>query len=441
MDFDREVERRPLALLRLEPEVTAHLLYQPLGYRQTQPRASVLAGAAAVCLLERHEEALAHLLPDAAPRVPHHEVEHPDLVPVLGVGHRAARLPGFPTQEVGQRVRVHAHSELHLALVGELHGVGEEVGDHLSDAHLVPVQVHGCELCHAVRHVEVLFPGLVGEHVHAHVDAAEEVERRVLEGHVVRLDLGKVQDVVDEVEELARAAVDDLREVHHLAAVAPLARTEAPLAALLQQEAGARHDRVHGRADLVAHVGQKALLRLRGRLRHVLQPHERAVGALEVAVSLEQLGDVGQGDSVQLVRIVLHKIRPGLAPELLPVPPPDLHLHLFVLPGTHGRAQAHDPRPRPLLVEEGVKALPHCEGARNPRQPLPPIIAEDDLAVGVDVHDHHPLLHLLHRREEQGIIALELVDLHPVLIFDRLALELVGAHLAHVRQDLELPLR
>jgi hypothetical protein len=95
-----------------------------------------------------------------------------------------------------------------------------------------------------------------GRHdVQGRLDAPAHVERAALEVEPAGLDLREVEDVVDDGEERVPAGADDLGQV-------PLLGGQLGV----EQELGHADDRVHRRADLVAHGGEEGALGLGGRL-------------------------------------------------------------------------------------------------------------------------------------------------------------------------------
>jgi hypothetical protein len=95
----------------------------------------------------------------------------------------------------------------------------------------------------------MLFLGAKGHHLGEVVEQRAQVEIEYFEGELARLDLGEIQDVVDQGQQGFSAGEDGLG-----------------VAALLvgklrvQQERGHPDDTVHGRANLVAHIGQELAL-------------------------------------------------------------------------------------------------------------------------------------------------------------------------------------
>ncbi len=144
----------------------------------------------------------------------------------------------------------------HPAFVGELDAVREEVDKDLSQP--------GGVAPHDGRHLRVdavrqpQAPGLGGgrHDGHCRLDALLDVERLRGDRDRARLDLGEVEDVVDQAEE--RPATR-----HHRLRPRPLLVVEVAL----EQRAGQPDDGIERGTDLVAHGGQEPRLGLVGRLR------------------------------------------------------------------------------------------------------------------------------------------------------------------------------
>ena len=94
-----------------------------------------------------------------------------------------------------------------------------------------------------------------------------EVEAHPLQVQPARLDLGKIEDVVDNRQEV-------LAGIDHRAGVFPLPRREAAV----EEQFGHAHDGVERRADFVAHVGKEVALGLAGRLDDADLLLDRVVG-------------------------------------------------------------------------------------------------------------------------------------------------------------------
>ena len=164
-------------------------------------------------------------------------------------------------------------------LLGELGGVAQQVEQAL--AQLDDVGVHRArvgrdldgERVVLLRHQGPHGPGDL-LHQRGDVDVLGEGV------HAVRLDLAEVEHVVDEAEQMTRVGLD-------LAEVGQQSRLVHVLDLLLHHLAVADHGG-QGRAQFVAHVGQKGTLGAIGRLGRVLGGREHQFGLLAV-------GDVGMG--------------------------------------------------------------------------------------------------------------------------------------------------
>ena len=119
--------------------------------------------------------------------------------------------------------------------------------------------------------LDALLVRLDGQQGHHVLQGEPEIEVDVLELHLLGLDLGEVQDVADDGEQGLGARLDGL-------GVVPLLLVELGV----QQQVDHADDAVHGRADLVAHVGEEGALGLAGRLSFDRQ----LVGALDGVLQL-----------------------------------------------------------------------------------------------------------------------------------------------------------
>ena len=136
-------------------------------------------------------------------------------------------------------------------LVGEFAGVAEQVEQRL--AHLGRVRAHGAEVfgaLHGERVAILLHERLDGvDHVLDHGRHVDGFQEKV---HFAGLDLRDVEHVVDQAEQMLARAVDLLQ-------VGDKMRLAQVLRVLLQHFA-VTDDGVEGRAQLVAHVGEKGAL-------------------------------------------------------------------------------------------------------------------------------------------------------------------------------------
>ena len=107
-----------------------------------------------------------------------------------------------------------------------------------------------------------------------------QVKVLVDQGHLAALDLGHIQDVVQQAQQVVRRSLDLVKAL------------DAGLLGLvvLQRDLGHANDAVHGRADLVRHARQEIALGL-GRLVVALEVKT----VLDDACQLRQLGQVVGG--------------------------------------------------------------------------------------------------------------------------------------------------
>ena len=125
----------------------------------------------------------------------------------------------------------------------------------------------------------------------------------ILQCDLPRLDLGKVQDVVDEGQQSPPAVLSHVCE-------APLLRRKV----CVHKELKHAQDAIHGGADFVAHVGQETALRPIGGIRGF-------PGVNQFLLVAFLLGDLlrNSDDSNQLSGLVANRKSPVSDPFLLPV--------------------------------------------------------------------------------------------------------------------------
>jgi hypothetical protein len=153
----------------------------------------------------------------------------------------------------------HLGAQADLAALGEFDGVGQEVEQDLLDAHRIAA--------HRFRHGRVEFAadgqllglGALGDLL-AGIEA-ELVQRKVgvLEQQLVGLDLGDVENVVDDGQQV-------MGRIGHLAQALVLLG----VAGVALGEVGEADDGIHRRADFMAHVGQEGALGAVGRFGLIL---------------------------------------------------------------------------------------------------------------------------------------------------------------------------
>ena len=141
----------------------------------------------------------------------------------------------------------HAHAD--RPQCGELHGVAEEVEEHLAD----PAGIALDHLRHVGRgkatELEALLAGRLGDEVERVLEDRADVEVHRLERQLAGLDLREVEDVVDDRQQVLGRAADGVGELALLVAERRV-----------EQQVGHADDAVHRRADLVAHRREEAAL-------------------------------------------------------------------------------------------------------------------------------------------------------------------------------------
>ena len=224
----RQVELEPegaaLALRAVGADRPAHHLDQQFADRQPQPGAAEAARGAGVSLGKFVEDGLQVF------------VRQPD--PGIGDGDaQAAVLRPLANQ---------AHVQQHIAGRRELDGVAEQVGHHLADAAWVAHQ-HLRQVRRIIDH-QVQPARLRRQRLAAgeRFKFMQQVEGNRFKIELARLDLGKVEDVVDQRQQALGAGVGHAGE---------LALAFRQLG--VEQQLEHADHAIHRGADLVAHVGQE----------------------------------------------------------------------------------------------------------------------------------------------------------------------------------------
>src|SRR5690606_904835 len=103
-----------------------------------------------------------------------------------------------------------ADGENDLAGIGELDGVADEVEDHLTQAGRVAADAGRHVGVHVPEQFEGFATGVRALEVDGSLDEQRKVELAVLQFHATGLDLGEVEDVVDDGEEGVAAVAERL---------------------------------------------------------------------------------------------------------------------------------------------------------------------------------------------------------------------------------------
>ena len=216
----QHVEGGAGARLALGPDASVHQFDQLLADRGAQAGAAEAARHRGVGLRERFEDRL---------QAPGRDAD-------AGVGHPQAQL-------ALERVGMHGDA----APFGELDRIVEQVGEHLAHAQFVAAQAGRQVGVVLDVHVQALGARIGAQGRRELVDQRQQVVVVQFEFDRAFFQLGGIEDFVQEPQQRAAGAA-------HIAQVAALLVRQLAV----QQDVGKAEDRVHRRADLVAHVGHEA---------------------------------------------------------------------------------------------------------------------------------------------------------------------------------------
>jgi len=232
-----------------------HQLDELFGNGQSQASATIAARHAAIGLHKGAEEARHGLGRNPDARVTHQELQ-------LEARVDRRRCQAAVGGGVGWLVaRGEADVHHHFTMLGELDGVGHQVGEHLTQAQRVTMDDGGQARLLAEAQLQALF---VGARCHQlqrvfHQGAQHKVAVGQLQSP--GLDLCEVQDVVDDLQQALARAVHGLRKAALLVVQGGA-----------QQQLGHAQNAVHGRSDLMAHVGHELALGLAGAFGGIPRP-------------------------------------------------------------------------------------------------------------------------------------------------------------------------
>ena len=229
------LEFRSRALGALHRDGSPHQFNQTPGDGQPEPGAAEFAGGARIGLRKRLKQFRQHLLAHADAIVCNPE-------PHAGAG-------------IGQVTRLdkqHDARRLAVPYAGELGCVTQQVDQHLTQPRRVardPVRQLGC---HEYGQVNPLGTHCANDQQGRPFDHLAQMGGHALHLQLVGLDLGKIENVIDDVQQRLRRIVDG---VEH----APLLGRQGRL----HQDIDHADHAVHRGTNLVAHVGQERCLGLR----------------------------------------------------------------------------------------------------------------------------------------------------------------------------------
>ena len=211
---------------------SAHHLGQALADRQAETRSAVLARGRDVSLLKDLEQPTLFIFAHANPGIADFEADAQGVVCsdriAVGFDHPAAH--EYPPA------------------LGELDRVADVVEQDLADAVAVAMQRRR-QMVGVDDQLDILRHRLVAHHVGNAEQHALDREVALFQVQLAGLDLREIEHVVDDAEQVV-CRVLDLAEANERARVADLAA----------QKMRQPDDRIHRRADLVAHVGEEGAL-------------------------------------------------------------------------------------------------------------------------------------------------------------------------------------
>ena len=227
---NREPEGRTFVLPAFDAHASAHLFHQLAGDVQAQARAAVLARGRGISLGEGFEKFALGLGGDADARVGNFE-PHP------------------LRRELAFAVGVARYLQADRAFFGELQRVAHQVDQNLMQPRLVADDEFGQLIIQVQNKLQAFLADLENKGVGHALDRVGQVEGFVFELQLAGLDLGKIQNLIDDPEQTARAGSHDFRGLPLLVAQLHV-----------QQQIGHADDRVQGRAQFVGQVGDERAL-------------------------------------------------------------------------------------------------------------------------------------------------------------------------------------
>ena len=229
-----------------------------------RPVPSYLPRGRGVLLLEGPEDALLLVPRDAD----------------AGVAHREPEADLLRRRRKGAAIDFHA--DVHLSFLGELDGVAHEVEQHLPQPARVADQGVGHVRLHLVDQLQPLRVSPHGQRPQGVPDRRPQGEIAWRQFHLPGLDLGEVEQVIDEAEQVVGRGLDRPQAL-------PLVLGQRRV----EHQFGHAEDGVHGRADLMADVGQELVLGPIGRLRRLLRLPQLRVQSPAFRDVLHHRDDVG----------------------------------------------------------------------------------------------------------------------------------------------------
>ena len=154
--------------------------------------------------------------------------------------------------------------------MGKFDGIPRQVDQDLLQTHAIAKQLTGHIRFHADHQIEIFFCRIDRHDASQAIQDVIQIELGRGDLHATRLNLGKIEDIVEDQQQGTTGPADHLD-------ILLLRRIQR---SALEQVGHAEH-RIERGADFMAHVGQKFTLRLAGQLRLILGPIELRLGDLQ----------------------------------------------------------------------------------------------------------------------------------------------------------------
>ena len=222
-------------------DVPSHEVQELARDRQTEAGAPIFACGAGIGLGERAEKQADLFGRNADTRVADGDMQ-PGHVPCLGM---------LPHDRLCE--------QKDFTAMGELDGIADEIDEDLLEAVKVADDVRRDRLVDVLVEFDPLFGSRITEHGHRLLEEVFEIHGDLLKVHLRGLQLGEVEDVIDEMQERLPAGPDHPDELA-LFDIKPR----------VQQQRRGSDDAVHRRANLMAHAGEEVRLRFSASLRELL---------------------------------------------------------------------------------------------------------------------------------------------------------------------------
>jgi hypothetical protein len=165
----------------------------------------------------------------------------------------------------------------HLAGLGKLNRIAQQVHQNLAQARDIADNRLWNIAFNQIRQVDPLFRRARSQEIERRLDTFAQIEWLLLQVELAGLDLRKVQNVVDNREQCVAAVANRLDKLILLAGERRI-----------EQQPGHADHAVHGRANLVAHIGQEFRLGAVGGVGGLGQLLGRLRGARQIGVGGRQ---------------------------------------------------------------------------------------------------------------------------------------------------------